>query len=107
MSKLKLKQSGELKDAAIENQLDMPSSSAGSTKPQESQPILVMLDTTARQKTASRITEAQVKAEIEENYAKMIRTFAERLGTRVEWHKITLKSGRSGLALFFPADMWS
>lgn len=107
MKKLKSSQNGGLKGEVTGTPLGTQSSSAALPKTQENQPILVMLDTTVPTKTASPITEAQQKAEHEANYAKMIRSFAEKLGGRVEWHKITLKDGRNGLALFFPADKWS
>lgn len=80
-----------------------------STKEEHQDNILVTSENTAKEKKDTQLT---IKLEKDDNpnlvAAKLIQSFAKSLvdSKLLEWHKVSLKDGRKGFALFFPTDTW-
>jgi len=99
MSELKSDQLGVLKDAMTET---LPASQSTNA---ESPSTSVTLGTTAKAKSQK---DSQHTPNLQDapNAARLIQALVGKLGTLVEWKKLTLGDGSEAYALVFPVGKW-
>lgn len=108
MKKQTLNPSGELNAEATATLLGTPSSKEVLTSQQGNRPILVMLDSTVSQKQGFQLTTKQEEVIEAPNDTdiKLFLASAAKLGTKVEWIRITREDESKGYALFFSDNNW-
>jgi hypothetical protein len=97
--------SGDLKDGTAELPQDSQSTNAASTPAPESQNTSDTSDTTVEAKSPKG-SQRTPNSQDAPNAARLIQALGAKLGTLVEWKRLTLKDGRQVYALIFPTDKW-
>jgi hypothetical protein len=91
--------SGESKDATTEN---LPASQSSSVE----SPSTSATSATTAKETSPTVSQRTPNLQDAPNAARLIQALAAKLGTLVEWKKLSLKDGRKVYALVFPVDLW-